>query len=184
MSENPQDLGRAELIGAEAIGEPGKRRFRLFVRAHRGTASLWMEREQMDALASAIDRLLAEGAGALVLRPLVQVNKQPSPSAPSDFPQEPDIDFQIGQLQVGYDGEEDVVLLRAAPLRLLEPGDDPDEFIPQFSTYLSSTQAGHLSTSITDVLSAGRPRCPLCGAPMQPAHICEKQNGFHPIGLN
>ncbi|HEX6123663.1 MAG TPA: DUF3090 family protein [Ktedonobacterales bacterium] len=186
MSADPLDLGRAELIGAEAIGVPGHRRFRVFVRSHRGTASLWLEREQMEALATAIDQLLAESTNALVLRPVVQANVAPPPGAPADFPDTPDTDFPVGQLQVGYDEEHDVVLLRAESLRMLEPGEDPEEpeFRPLLSTYLSHTQAERLSAHITAALAGGRPRCPLCGRPMEPAHVCEKQNGFHPIGLN
>lgn len=186
MSDDPLDLGRAELIGAEAIGVPGNRRFRVFARSRRGTASLWLEREQMEALATAIDQLLAESTNALVLRPVVQTNTAPPPSAPADFPNTPDVDFPVGQLQIGFDEEHDVVLLRAEPLRTLEPGEDPEEpeFQPQLSTYLSHTQAERLSAHITATLAGGRPRCPLCGRPMEPAHVCEKQNGFHPIGLN
>ncbi|MBF6591454.1 MAG: DUF3090 family protein [Ktedonobacterales bacterium] len=189
MSDDLLDLGRAELLGAEAIGAPGSRRFRVFARSRRGTASLWMEREQMEALATAIDQLLAENANALVLRPVVQVNVPAPPSAPADFPAEADADFRVGQLQVGYDEEHGVVLLRAEPPRLIEPGADLEaleqmEFRPHLSLYLSHTQAERHSAHITGALAGGRPRCPLCGMPMQPAHVCEKQNGFHPIGLN
>jgi uncharacterized repeat protein (TIGR03847 family) len=186
MSDDPLDLGRAELVGAEAIGVPGNRRFRVFARSRRGTASLWLEREQMEALATAIDQLLAESSNALVLRPVVQANAAPPPGAPADFPASADADFQVGQLQVGYDEENDIILLRAEPLRILEPGEDPEEieFQPQLSAYLTHTQAERLSAHITSALAGGRPRCPLCGRPMEPAHVCEKQNGFHPIGLN
>ncbi len=50
MSGALHDFGRAELVDAEAIGEPGHRRFRLFARSSYGTASLWLERQQMEAL--------------------------------------------------------------------------------------------------------------------------------------
>src|SRR5262244_282316 len=49
MSNEPHDFGRAELLDAEAIGQPGSRRFRLFARSGRGSAVLWMEREQLEA---------------------------------------------------------------------------------------------------------------------------------------
>jgi uncharacterized repeat protein (TIGR03847 family) len=186
MNDDPLDLGRAELIGAEAIGQPGNRRFRVFARSRRGAASLWMEREQMEALAAAIDQLLAESSNSLVLRPVVQANAPTPPGAPNDFPAHADVDFRVGQLQVGYDEDHEIVLLRAEALRVIEPGEDVEdiEFNPQFSAYLARGQARRLSDHITGVLTGGRPRCPLCGMPMQPEHVCEKMNGFHPAGLN
>ena len=57
------DFGRAELFDAEAIGQPGNRRFRIFARSPYGSATLWMEREQLEALSLAVDKLLAQVSG-------------------------------------------------------------------------------------------------------------------------
>jgi uncharacterized repeat protein (TIGR03847 family) len=188
MSGEPFDFGRAELLDAEAIGQPGSRRFRIFARGSRGrTASLWMEREQLEALAAAIDRLLAQVSGHIVLRPEAQAVPAAPVAAPADFPEHADVDFQVGQLQIGYDEDADVMLLRAAPLEVIERDGElevDEEVEPQFGVTLSQAQATRLSTHISGVLSGGRPRCPLCGRPMESAHVCEKQNGYHPVGLN
>ena len=77
MSDDLQELGRAELLDAEAIGQPGNRRFRIYARSSRGTASLWLEREQMEALSLAIDQLLAQAAGGMVLRAEAQAYAGP-----------------------------------------------------------------------------------------------------------
>jgi uncharacterized repeat protein (TIGR03847 family) len=187
MSDDLQELGRVELLDAEAIGQPGNRRFRIYARSSRGTASLWVEREQLEALSLALDQLLAQVAGGMVLRAEVQVNRPVPPGAPADFPEEPDVEFQVGQMQIGYDEDTDLVTLRVAPLLLIEQegellATDDVEFV--LSVTATRSQAERLSAHITDILAAGRPRCPFCGRPMQDGHVCEKQNGYHPIGLN
>ncbi len=187
MSDEPQELGRAELLDAEAIGQPGNRRFRIYARSPRGTASLWVEREQMEALSLAIDQMLAQIAGGIVLRAEAQSARPAPPGAPADFPEEPDVEFQVGKMQISYDEETDLITLRVAPILLIEQegemvaADDPDFLLSITSTRM---QAERLSAHISAILAAGRPRCPFCGRPMQDGHVCEKQNGYHPVGLN
>ena len=187
MSDDVQDLGRAELLDAEAIGQPGNRRFRVYARSPRGTASLWVEREQMEALSLAIDQMLAQIAGGMVLRAEAQAAPALPPGAPSDFPEDPDVEFQVGKMQISYDEETDLIMLRVAPILLIEQeGELVTADDAEFLLAITSTraQAERLSTHITAILAAGRPRCPFCGRPMQDGHVCEKQNGYHPVGLN
>jgi uncharacterized repeat protein (TIGR03847 family) len=189
MADEVLDLGPAELIGADAVGMPGGRRFRLFARSLEGSASLWIEREQLEDLATAIYQLLAAYAHIQVLRPVVQVGGVAPPGPPSDFPAEPDADFRVGQLQISFEEERGIVL-QAEPLKPFDSSEEPDEetekqeFSPQLATSISAGQAQHLGDQILAVLASGRPRCPLCGQPMQPQHVCEKQNGFHPVKFN
>src|SRR4030042_1588088 len=51
------EFGRVNSREAEAIGEPGQRTFRLRVSSGQRTASLWLEKEQLQALALALMRL-------------------------------------------------------------------------------------------------------------------------------
>lgn len=185
MSDELLNLGRAQLIGAEAIGMPGDRRFRLFARSRRGSMSLWLEREQLEELATVIYQLLAAYTHIQVLRPVVQAASAAPPGAPSDFPAEPDADFRVGQIQISFE-EGRGIMLQAEPLRLLDPEEAPEEieFAPQLSTYFTPEQARQLGDQILGVLGSGRPRCPLCGKPMQSDHVCEKRNGFHPVKFN
>ncbi len=188
MAGERYDFGDAEVLGVEAIGQPGNRRFRLFALSRGGlSASLWMEREHMEALAAGIDRLLAQVSGRVMLRPEAQAEPAPAPHAPPDFPKHPDVEFQIGQLQLGYDDEDDRILMRAAPLEVIERDGEleaRDNVEPAFSVWLSQTSATRLSVHISATLAGGRPRCPLCRRPMHDGHVCEKQNGYHPVGLN
>lgn len=187
MSNELHDFGHADLLDAEAIGQPGQRRFRLFARSPRGTASLWLEREQMEALSLAIDQLLAQISGGTVLRREAQAKVPQPPGAPSDFPEEPDVDFRVAQLTIGYEEDTDLVVLLAAPLLLVEEQGEivaQDDVEPEFAARISRQQATRLSGHITGVLAGGRPRCPFCGLPMEPEHVCVKQNGYHPVELN
>jgi uncharacterized repeat protein (TIGR03847 family) len=187
MSDEQRDFGQAELFDAEAIGQPGNRRFRLYYRSHRGTASLWLEREQMEALSLAIDQMLAQISGGDVLRPEALANPPTPPSAPPDFPEHPDVEFRVAQMQLGYDEDGDRIILRAAPLELVEQDGElavREDVEPQFSASISRAQATRVSSHIVGILASGRPRCPFCGRPMQEKHVCEKQNGFHPVGMN
>ncbi len=187
MSGVMRDFGRAEILGAEAIGEPGARRFRLFARGRRGeTAALWMEKEQLEALSIAMERLLAHASGRMALRREASAEPAPIRSAPADFPEQPSMEFVVGQLQIGYDPDEELIFLRASSVESLLGNDleTADEFEPEFSIAASRAQIANTSADIAGVLGAGRPRCPLCGRPMQEGHICDKQNGYHPVGLN
>jgi uncharacterized repeat protein (TIGR03847 family) len=185
MSREAYDFGRVDLLDAEAIGKPGRRRFRLFARARSRTAGLWIEREQLQALADAIDQVLAQIAGGEVFRNLIAQQSTEVPGAPSDFPAHPDIEFQVGELSLGYDEHENLLAILATPIEVLEEEGETrarrsEE--PGFAARLSRDQAGTLSQHIQSVLSAGRPRCNLCGAPLGPEpHACPKQNGHHPI---
>jgi uncharacterized protein with PIN domain len=90
-------------------------------------------------------------------------------------------------MQLGYDDDDEEMLLRATPLEVVErdgefyarEGDEP-----LFSVLFTRQQAQQLCSSINSLMLMGRPRCPFCNRPMSEGHICEKQNGYHPVALN
>jgi uncharacterized repeat protein (TIGR03847 family) len=186
MSPPHYDFGHAEIFDAEAIGQPGARRFRIFVRSPRGAASLWMERDQLETLMAAIEKVLAQASGVMTLRAEAQADPTPPPGAPDDFPSSPDVEFQVGPMQLGYDEDDEELLLRATPLELVE--EDGELFAQEsdeaFTVLFSRTQAQQLCSSVNSLALLGRPRCPFCGRPMDRSHFCEKVNGFHPPNLN
>ena len=187
MNEDQVDFGRAYLIGAESIGEPGNRRFRVYVRSQRGTASLWLEREQLDALGQAMEQLVARITSGLALQIEAVAQAPKPPGAPADFPEEPDVEFPVGNMQIGYDESLERTTLRAGPLILIER--DGEYFTQEepefpFSVYFSRSQTEQLTIHIRGIIATGRPRCPFCNRPMEANHMCDKQNGFHPAVLN
>ncbi len=187
MGDEFYDFGHAEVFDAESIGEPGARRFRIFVRSRQGAASLWLERDQLETLGALIEKVLAQSTGVMTLRAEAQATPTPPPGPPDDFPREPDVEFLVGPMQLGYDDDAEELLLRATPIELEERdgelfASEGDE--PRFAVLFTRQQAQHLCASINSLMLMGRPRCPFCNRPMGPGHVCAKQNGYHPVGLN
>jgi uncharacterized repeat protein (TIGR03847 family) len=183
VNREAYDFGRVELLGVESIGRPGRRRFRLFARSRSRTAGLWIEREQLQALADALDQVLAQLAGGEILRTLLPTEAPEVPGPPPDFPNHPDVEFQIGELSLGYDERDNLLAVLATPLELMEEGEPgtPGN-TPGFAARFTRDQGLALSQHIQGILAAGRPRCTYCGAPLGPEpHACPKQNGHHPI---
>ena len=102
------DFGRVSRLEAEAIGEPGQRTFRLRVSSGEHTASLWLEKEQLQALALALMRLLVQ-MGQPEYIPAA--GTAPKPLSP--FPEQPSLDLKVGRLGLGLDQTEGNIVLFA-----------------------------------------------------------------------
>lgn len=184
-----KDLGRIEIVGAEAIGPPGQRRFRLFAMIHNTAAALWMEKEQLNNLAIALDRILAQLTEGRVLRTEAQASPTELPQgAPANFPAKPEFEFQVGQLRISYDEKRNLLILTSIPLGIvMEPGQEPQVILRDDETLsfrFTLQQAKELTSSITILVSSGRPICPLCRTPLDGGpHACVKQNGHRELVL-
>ncbi len=182
------DLGRAEILGADAVGQPGQRRFRLFVRTQTSSAILWMEKEQLLNLSLVIDRVLAQISEGRILRTEAQSGGL-SPVAgdmPVSFPTPAMYDFQVGQLRLSFDGEQGAFILAAVPFEIVEDeSGEPQLYLRSDDalTFLFTVeQAQHLTGRITFLVNSGRPLCPLCHTPLDGGpHSCVKQNGHREI---
>lgn len=169
MAHSPQDFGPALRLEADAVGPPGQRTFRLLVTNCEGAASLWLEKEELQALGIAIDQLLAR------LSSRSQWKYYGTPVEPfkpaEDFPSHPLVELKVGQLSLGYEGES-----RTFVLMVHDPEDDP-EGPATFTCTATATQMRRLGRQIAAVIAAGRPRCPLCGDPLEPeGHQCVRAN--------
>lgn len=181
------DLGTVSILGAEAVGQPGQRRFRLFVRNARGSAVMWMEKEQLNSLALTIDRFLAQLTEGQVLRIEAQAGGFHSSSTmPADFPTVPDYELQVGRFILGYDEPHKTFLLSAVPMEVrMELGQEPELLLREEDAVtfgFTQHQAQNLTITVTSVVSGGRPVCPLCRTPLDGGpHACVKQNGHREI---
>lgn len=159
------DLGLAREVDAEAIGEPGKRVFRLRIRGESGElASVWLEKEQLQALALALRQVLA------------QLNYQEEAAAPphriADFPERPDAELKAGRMGMGY-SEPD----RSLVIFVYEIGADEDAE-PALIVRISQDQGASLTHVLEEIIAGGRPICFLCGSPIDPGgHVCPRGNG-------
>jgi uncharacterized repeat protein (TIGR03847 family) len=183
-----KDLGPINALGAEAIGQPGQRRFRLFARSKRGAAFIWMEKEQLNHLSLIIDRFLAQLSQGQVLRTEAQAGGLPATttSLPVDFPLSPEHDFQVAELRINYEERRSMFQLVAVPLEIImQPGEEPAARINEtdaVSFLFTQQQAQALTNTIAAIVPAGRPVCPLCGTPLDGSpHACVRQNGHREI---
>ena len=182
-----KDLGPIDIVGAEAIGEPGQRRFRLFAMIDDTSVALWMEKEQLNNLSIALDRILAQLTEGRVLRTEAQASTpEPPQGAPANFPAKPEFEFQVGQLRISYDERRNLLVLTSVPLGIvMEPGQEPQVILRDEDTLsfrFTLEQAKELTSSITILVSGGRPICPLCRMPLDGGpHACVKQNGHRDL---
>ncbi len=181
------DLGAVKLLGADAVGQPGQRRFRLYAQSTRSSLMIWMEKEQLDSLSVALDRSLALITEGQVLRTEAQIGGPSAPNAmPADFPATPTYEFQVGQMSLNFDQRDALFLLKAIPLDvIMEAGSEPQIVMREESAVsfvFTQQQAQLLSSSIIRVIAAGRPVCPFCHTPLDGGpHACVKQNGHRQI---
>lgn len=182
------ELGLAITLGAEAVGQPGQRRFCIFVESRRGSAIMWMEKEQLNRLAFALDRALAQVTQGQILRTEAQAETPPPPpEMAADFPRSPEYDFREAQIGLTYDPRAEVFTLTIAPVDIImEPGQEPQAQIREEDhvSFLFTVQQAHtLTSAINTLLSAGgRPVCPLCGTPLDGGpHACVRQNGHYEV---
>ena len=169
MTESHNQFGHITSFKADAIGQPGERRFRLLAEAADGrTAVLWLEKEQLFNLAVALKRLMAvaerdvEGLGA----DTVGMEEMPGPLVQ-------DLDIQVDRLAVQYNGPQKQVVITAYSVESPEDADLPD-----VSLVADLTDVSAFADQALQLCAAGRPLCPLCGAPMGPEpHICPRHNG-------
>jgi uncharacterized repeat protein (TIGR03847 family) len=156
-------------VDVESIGEPGHRSFRLVIERRAATASLWIEKEQLEYLALIVDQQLARfgrrpSQGALPLLTLV-----------ARFPSKPTVDLHVSRMAISFDSDRDRFVFAVHSLDQEEEGDRP-----ALRWSANQAQAQALSEKIRTVAAAGRPRCPLCGSPIEGTHRCPLSDGRVP----
>lgn len=176
MTEAQYQFGRVASIKANAVGEPGSRRFRLLIEAGNGAkAVVWMQKEQLFNLAMALKNLLAQVEEAREQRRL-RLGRQAETGATVDSSQQ--LEFQVGRMSVGYDEASALFLIAANEI------EEPENATPRLSLVADQQSINALADEAFEVCSAGRPLCPLCGAPMNPNenHVCPRHNGHSVLG--
>jgi uncharacterized repeat protein (TIGR03847 family) len=170
MADAQHEFGLATRLDADALGEPGKRTFRLLVRSGSASALVWIEKQELMALAVAMEQVLEQVAPGEV----TAAEMAPRSVPVQDFPLNPTLEFRVGQLQLGHDGSNEQFQLVASDIEELEQGKET----PTLSVRMPYRMASALCQQISALASSGRPLCPLCGQPMGPEpHSCPLSNG-------
>lgn len=159
-------------ITTDAIGQPGKRVFYIQAWQEQRTLTLIVEKIQIQSLAVGLEQFLAE----------VYERFPNLEEASADYDQEkmrinPPVDplFRTGELGLGYDMEDDLVVLIAREL-LPEDAQPEDANVVRF--WCSRSQLRAMCHWGMEIAARGRPICPQCGQPMEPeGHFCPKKNG-------
>jgi uncharacterized repeat protein (TIGR03847 family) len=157
------DFDVARGIDAQAFGQPGQRTFRLrIIGGAAESGSLWMEKEQMQALSLALKQMLSQ----------LEYHAEPPPADVGEFPVVADHDFRIGRMGMGFNASDRTVVLYTYEIGV------EDEDDPTLRVRLTQEQCASLGVQLDDIIAGGRPLCPLCGMPMEPAgHACVRSNG-------
>ena len=96
------------------------------------------------------------------------------------FPEQPQVDFKVGRLGIGYDERRRMVTILAYTL------DDDEDGPPSFACQVSRSQCHAFAERAEATIAAGRPICVLCGGAIdREGHKCLRRNGHstHPISL-
>jgi uncharacterized repeat protein (TIGR03847 family) len=157
------ELGLAQAIDAESFGEPGQRTFRLrAIGENSQSASLWMEKEQFQALSLALGQVLSE------LRHSGEATEPPV----YEYPELADHDFKVGRMALSVDTSSQTVILYLSDPET-EESDDPTLRIG-----ITHDHCAALREQLDEIISRGRPVCPLCHAPVdEGGHACIRGNG-------
>ena len=158
-----------ERFRAEALGEPGQRRFRLVVVVQGETCIIWMEKQQMQALGLAIGQILEQSSDH---GPDIDGG-----AIPGAIDEDTANQFRLGRIELGIMEEDGSILINAY--------DSQNDGGPSISMRFNRSQSRELVTEAAQLAAAGRPLCTMCGQPMDPGgHVCPEQNGHLPLPID
>ncbi|HZP29191.1 MAG TPA: DUF3090 family protein [Acidimicrobiia bacterium] len=181
---DPIELDPVEELAAGAVGEPGHRAFYIQARGDSGRLTVLVEKEQV--------ALLATEAVAFLDRIADQYPEAPITLPPSAAElREPTVPlFRARLIGLGFDPERELVLIE-----LREHSSDDEEedeagigeatdedaradeegYIARL--YATRPQVRAMAARGAEAVAGGRPLCPLCDMPMDPAgHRCPRWN--------
>ncbi|MFW0790720.1 DUF3090 domain-containing protein [Gordonia sp. CPCC 205333] len=166
---------------AGTVGEPGDRTFFLQAVHESRVISVALEKQQVAILTDRIDSLLDEIARRFNAEVPPRTRKV-SDLSPLITPI--DAEFHVGTMGLGWDAEAQSVVVELLAVTEGEFDesivlDDADEGPDAVRVFLTTDAARAFAARSQRVLSAGRPPCPLCGDPLDPAgHLCVRTNGY------
>ena len=202
MDENEIELETVDSLGAGAVGDPGEREFFLQARTESAQLTVLVEKEQVALLATEavafLDRIAEDYPEEPVepREPAVRQAGLREPTVPL---------FRARLIGLGFDPEREMVLIElrerssedeeegealaspaeadpvpelpdAGAAAVADPTDEDEEgYVARI--YATRGQVRAMAAKGAEAVAAGRPLCPLCDMPMDPAgHRCPRWN--------
>ena len=174
MSED-YDFDAPDHCTVGVLGEVGHRLFLFYCRQGLVETTVKVEKQQMAVLASYLGRIVKE---------LGRPGHLPEDL---EFYGTEEFEWVVGTIGVSYDEELDriVVVLEEMGAGADEDDDEVEDDEADgghvLRVALSREQAAAFAIHATRLVEAGRPPCPLCALPLDPAgHDCPRTNGHRP----
>jgi uncharacterized repeat protein (TIGR03847 family) len=168
------------------VGEPGQRTFFIQARSGSRMVSVALEKQQVAALAERVDELLDQvlddGSSATVVPAVAP--RELDDQAPLEQPIEEE--FRAGTMTLSWDPSLNRVVIEVFPITdeiEVAPEADEEAFEepePEEVLLVRITPGAARAFALRAgrVVEAGRPSCPFCGGPIDPAgHLCVRANG-------
>lgn len=166
MSES-FELADADRLTVGTVGAPGHRVFYLQAGEAGRTITLKVEKQQVAVLSQAIAELLADLRAPEAIAAAGELLEPVHPL------------WAVGGMQIAYDQDDDRLILVAQELLAEEDDDEDDAAVGRLR--FTREQAAALVARGEELIEAGRPPCPWCGYPLDPAgHSCPRTNGHRP----
>jgi uncharacterized repeat protein (TIGR03847 family) len=201
MDENEIELETVDSLGAGAVGDPGEREFFLQARTESAQLTVLVEKEQVALLATEAVAFLDRIAEDYPEEP----TEPREPAVRQAGLREPTVPlFRARLIGLGFDPEREMVLIElrerssedeeegeappsqaedATPelpdlpdVAVVDPTDEEEEgYVARI--YATRGQVRAMAAKGAEAVAAGRPLCPLCDMPMDPAgHRCPRWN--------
>jgi uncharacterized repeat protein (TIGR03847 family) len=204
MTHQVHSFEPPERFVAGTVGEPGDRTFFLQARGGGRVISVALEKVQVSLLAEKLEELLVEANKRFGLSMPEAPPLTVHDNEPLDTPV--DEEFRVGTLGLAFDVDTATVVIEAieageaeVEIELDDDDDDepvdvtggeedddededdePDDDLDRLRVRLSPQATRAFIDRARRVVAAGRPPCPLCGQPLDPAgHLCPRHNGYH-----
>jgi uncharacterized repeat protein (TIGR03847 family) len=174
-----------ERFVAGTVGEPGQRTFFLQATGGGRTTSVALEKQQVTVLAERVEALLDEvvrrsgGEASVPAAPVVDTED----TDPLEVPIEED--FRVGTMALAWDSDDERVVIEAQAVTEDDADDEAtlidqtEEGPPLLRVRISGPVARAFVKRALALVAAGRPPCPFCGNPLDPAgHVCPRANGY------
>jgi uncharacterized repeat protein (TIGR03847 family) len=177
---DPIELDPVDTLGAGAVGDPGERAFYLQARSADAQLTVLVEKEQVALLATEavafLDRIADDYPEDRELLPPTAAELR-EPTVPL---------FRARLIGLGFDPERQLVLIELRE-RTTSDEDEEEEIEEDIDDeesegyvarlYATRPQVRAMAARGAAAVAAGRPLCPLCDQPMDPAgHRCPRWN--------